>query len=154
MEQRLHRAGILTVTQLWNATPFQLRRVWGGINGLLDELSLSPEALNALRSQKVPSNGNSAASDIDGQAVTGSSAVPKDRRPIVLCFWHVWPRPSFLRRQRDQDRFRHPARAAGAEFPAELVAPTDPLPVVRFNAKEKQRSLDVMGWGLIPCWSN
>src|SRR6266851_9916805 len=35
MEQRLHRAGIFTVAQLWNATPFQLRRVWGGINGLL-----------------------------------------------------------------------------------------------------------------------
>jgi DNA polymerase IV len=35
MEQRLHRAGICTVAQLWNATPFQLRRVWGGINGLL-----------------------------------------------------------------------------------------------------------------------
>ena len=35
MEQRLHRAGILSVAQLWNATPFQLRRVWGGINGVL-----------------------------------------------------------------------------------------------------------------------
>jgi DNA polymerase-4 len=35
MEQRLHRAGILTVAQLWNATPLQLRRVWGGVNGLL-----------------------------------------------------------------------------------------------------------------------
>ena len=35
MEQRLHRAGIVTVAQLWSATPFQLRRVWGGINGLL-----------------------------------------------------------------------------------------------------------------------
>jgi nucleotidyltransferase/DNA polymerase involved in DNA repair len=35
MEQRLHRAGIVTVAQLWNATPFRLRRVWGGINGLL-----------------------------------------------------------------------------------------------------------------------
>ena len=35
MEQRMHRAGILTVAQLWNATPFQLRRVWGGINGVL-----------------------------------------------------------------------------------------------------------------------
>lgn len=35
MEQRLHRAGILTVAQLWNATPFQLRRVWSGVNGLL-----------------------------------------------------------------------------------------------------------------------
>jgi DNA polymerase IV len=35
MEQRLHRAGILTVDELRNATPFQLRRVWGGINGVL-----------------------------------------------------------------------------------------------------------------------
>src|SRR5271155_5857084 len=35
MEQRLNRAGILTVAQLWAATPFQLRRVWGGVNGLL-----------------------------------------------------------------------------------------------------------------------
>lgn len=36
MEQRrLRRAGILTVEQLWNAPPFQLRRVWGGINGVL-----------------------------------------------------------------------------------------------------------------------
>jgi nucleotidyltransferase/DNA polymerase involved in DNA repair len=33
VEHRLH--GILTVAQLWNATPFQLRRVWGGINGVL-----------------------------------------------------------------------------------------------------------------------
>ena len=35
MEQRLHRAGIFTVAELWRASPFQLRRVWGGINGLL-----------------------------------------------------------------------------------------------------------------------
>ena len=35
MEERLHRAGIMTVAELWNATPFQLRRAWGGINGLL-----------------------------------------------------------------------------------------------------------------------
>src|SRR6516225_4547583 len=35
MEQRLHRAGIVNVEQLWGATPFQLRRVWGGVNGLL-----------------------------------------------------------------------------------------------------------------------
>ena len=35
MEERLHRAGIMTVVELWNATPFQLRRIWGGINGVL-----------------------------------------------------------------------------------------------------------------------
>src|SRR2546430_1178383 len=33
------------------------------------------------------------------------------------------------------------------------VAPTDPLPVVRFDAKECQRSLDVMRWGLVPFWA-
>src|SRR5580700_3380320 len=32
-------------------------------------------------------------------------------------------------------------------------APTDPLPVVRYDAKERQRSLDVMRWGLIPYWA-
>jgi DNA polymerase IV len=35
MEERLHCAGISTVAQLWEATPHRLRRVWGGINGLL-----------------------------------------------------------------------------------------------------------------------
>ena len=35
MEERLNRAGIFTVAELWQASPFQLRRVWGGINGLL-----------------------------------------------------------------------------------------------------------------------
>lgn len=35
MEERLKRAGIATVAELWNATSHQLRRVWGGINGLL-----------------------------------------------------------------------------------------------------------------------
>ena len=35
MEDRLHRAGIFTVAELWQASPMRLRRVWGGINGLL-----------------------------------------------------------------------------------------------------------------------
>jgi nucleotidyltransferase/DNA polymerase involved in DNA repair len=35
MEQRLHRAGIFTVAELWQASPMRLRRVWSGINGLL-----------------------------------------------------------------------------------------------------------------------
>jgi putative SOS response-associated peptidase YedK len=33
------------------------------------------------------------------------------------------------------------------------VAPTDPLPIVRFDAKEKQRTLEIMRWGLIPYWA-
>ncbi len=35
MEQRLNRAGILTVGDLWQASSNRLRRVWGGINGVL-----------------------------------------------------------------------------------------------------------------------
>jgi putative SOS response-associated peptidase YedK len=37
--------------------------------------------------------------------------------------------------------------------PSWNLAPTDPLPVVRFDAKERQRSLDVMRWGLVPFWA-
>jgi putative SOS response-associated peptidase YedK len=33
------------------------------------------------------------------------------------------------------------------------LAPTDPLPVVRYGAKDRQRSLDVMRWGLVPFWA-
>ena len=37
--------------------------------------------------------------------------------------------------------------------PSWNVAPTDPLPVVRHDAKANERSLDVMRWGLIPFWA-
>ena len=33
------------------------------------------------------------------------------------------------------------------------MAPTDPLPVVRYDPKAEQRSLDMMRWGLIPYWA-
>src|SRR5207302_9910885 len=33
------------------------------------------------------------------------------------------------------------------------AAPTEDLPVVRYDAKERQRSLDVMRWGLVPFWA-
>jgi putative SOS response-associated peptidase YedK len=33
------------------------------------------------------------------------------------------------------------------------VAPTDSLPVVRYDAKAGQRSLDMLRWGLIPSWA-
>jgi putative SOS response-associated peptidase YedK len=33
------------------------------------------------------------------------------------------------------------------------VAPTDPLPVVRYDTKAGERSLDVMRWGLVPYWA-
>jgi putative SOS response-associated peptidase YedK len=34
------------------------------------------------------------------------------------------------------------------------VAPTDSLPVVRYDARAGERSLDVMRWGLVPFWAN
>jgi len=37
--------------------------------------------------------------------------------------------------------------------PSWNVAPTDPLPVVRYDAKAGERSLDVMRWGLVPYWA-
>jgi putative SOS response-associated peptidase YedK len=33
------------------------------------------------------------------------------------------------------------------------LAPTDPLPIVRYNPKTHARSLDLMRWGLIPYWA-
>jgi putative SOS response-associated peptidase YedK len=37
--------------------------------------------------------------------------------------------------------------------PSWNVAPTDSLPVVRYNSKAEQRSLDMLRWGLIPYWA-
>jgi putative SOS response-associated peptidase YedK len=33
------------------------------------------------------------------------------------------------------------------------VAPTDPLPVVRYDPRAGERSLDLMRWGLVPFWA-
>jgi putative SOS response-associated peptidase YedK len=45
-----------------------------------------------------------------------------------------------------------PERPAPNFPPSWNVAPTDPLPIVRFDAKEKLRTLEIMRWGLIPFW--
>jgi putative SOS response-associated peptidase YedK len=37
--------------------------------------------------------------------------------------------------------------------PSWNVAPTDPPPVVRYDAKANERSLDVMRWGLVRFWA-
>ena len=37
--------------------------------------------------------------------------------------------------------------------PSWNVAPTDPLPIVRYDAKTGERSLEVMRWGLVPFWA-
>ena len=33
------------------------------------------------------------------------------------------------------------------------MAPTDPLPIVHYDAKDGTRDLEVMRWGLIPYWA-
>jgi putative SOS response-associated peptidase YedK len=46
-----------------------------------------------------------------------------------------------------------PQRPTPNIAPSWNVAPTDPLPVVRYGAKAGERSLDVMRWGLVPFWA-
>ena len=45
---------------------------------------------------------------------------------------------------------RPPQRPTPNIAPSWNVAPTDPLPVVRYDPKPGARSLDVMRWGLVP----
>jgi len=33
------------------------------------------------------------------------------------------------------------------------IAPSQPVLAIRFNPETKQRSLDTLLWGLVPCWS-
>jgi putative SOS response-associated peptidase YedK len=46
-----------------------------------------------------------------------------------------------------------PSRPTPNFGPGWNVAPTDPLPVVRYDVLDGQRSLDVMRWGLVPFWA-
>jgi len=51
----------------------------------------------------------------------------------------------------DQDRVPDSARVSDAQFrPSWNVAPTDNLPIVRYDAKAGSRTLDLMRWGLVP----
>ena len=50
--------------------------------------------------------------------------------------------------------FRIPPERPTPNFPPSWnVAPTDTLPVVRYEPKAAQRSLDILHWGLIPYWA-
>jgi putative SOS response-associated peptidase YedK len=46
-----------------------------------------------------------------------------------------------------------PHRPTPNTAPSWNVAPTDPLPVVRYDTKAGERSLDIMRWGLVPYWA-
>src|SRR5262249_41861982 len=50
--------------------------------------------------------------------------------------------------------FSIPPERATPNIPANWnAAPTEDLPVVRYDARAGQRSLDVMRWGLVPFWA-
>jgi putative SOS response-associated peptidase YedK len=46
-----------------------------------------------------------------------------------------------------------PNRPSPNIAPSWNVAPTDPLPVVHYDVKAGERSLEVMRWGLVPFWA-
>jgi putative SOS response-associated peptidase YedK len=46
-----------------------------------------------------------------------------------------------------------PERPAPNFAPSWNVAPTDSLPIVRYDSKAGERSLDLMRWGLVPHWA-
>ena len=46
-----------------------------------------------------------------------------------------------------------PERPTPNIAPSWNVAPTDPLPIVRYDANDAQRSMEIMRWGLIPYWA-
>jgi putative SOS response-associated peptidase YedK len=46
-----------------------------------------------------------------------------------------------------------PHRPTPSISPSWNVAPTDPLPVVRYDARTSERTLDVARWGLVPFWA-
>ena len=49
--------------------------------------------------------------------------------------------------------FRIPPDYPTPNFPPSWnVAPTDQLPIVRYNPKTQGRTLDLMRWGLVPYW--
>jgi putative SOS response-associated peptidase YedK len=61
----------------------------------------------------------------------------------TLCSRHVWPCPSLLRCQRDQAGLLNPAHRPTPNIALSWnVAPTDPLPIIRYDAKAGERSLD------------
>src|SRR6266576_3790787 len=50
--------------------------------------------------------------------------------------------------------FRVPPEYPTPNFPPSwTIAPTDNLPIVRYDAKAGSRTLDLMRWGLVPYWA-
>ena len=65
-----------------------------------------------------------------------------------------WPCPPLSDVSEIKLVFSIPPHRPAPNFPPSWnVAPTDPLPVVRYDAKAGERSLDLLRWGLIPYWA-
>jgi DNA polymerase IV len=120
MEQRLNRAGILTVAELWQASPFQLRKVWGGVTGLLFQQMLHGVDIQPPSSRYSKSIGHQHVLEPELRTNQGAHdfRAPAARRLLLP----PARRPSFLDRQSrrllGRNRFsrdvghRLPARAA------------------------------------------
>src|SRR5216684_4513537 len=53
-----------------------------------------------------------------------------------------------------RNAFRIPPEYSTPNFaPSWNVAPTDNLPIVRYDPKAEARTLDLMRWGLVPYWA-
>src|SRR5215813_7890315 len=72
------------------------------------------------------------------------------RAAVTLCSCHVWsPDVSEIKLV-----FSIPPHRPTPNFPPSWnVAPTDALPVVRYDVKAGERSLDILRWGLVPFWA-
>jgi putative SOS response-associated peptidase YedK len=74
--------------------------------------------------------------------------------PYPLSSLHVWPRAPLVRCQRDQAGLLDTAASTDPELRAQLErGTTDLLPVVRYDRRASERSLDLLRWGLIPHWA-
>jgi hypothetical protein len=95
------------------------------------------------------------------EVVAEDRALPSRARCAITCLGRnsacllpCSPTTRVSGRQRDQDRLRHPAGAANPEFRRQLERGADrSAAVAYYDAKNHQRSLEVMRWGLIPFWA-
>jgi hypothetical protein len=90
---------------------------------------------------------------------------PERRRAAVARLRRVWPWLGYGRNMCGRVRLSSdvseiklvfsipPHRPTPNVAPSWNVAPTDSIPVVRYDTKAGERSLDVMRWGLVPFWA-
>ena len=81
---------------------------------------------------------------------------PAGWTPRTAAIWlgHVWTTRLSSDVSEIKLVFSIPPHRPTPNFPPSWnVAPTDSLPVVRYDAKTGKRSLDMLRWGLVPFWA-